>query len=55
MASKNRGIEVGYIYHVLNRGALRQKLFFSHFDYLAFENLIQETLEEVQSPSSRFS
>ncbi len=36
----------GYIYHVINRGVGRQPLFFDDDDYLAFEQVIAETLEK---------
>lgn len=53
MASSNRGIEVGHVYHVLNRGVLRQKLFDSASAYFAFEELVRETLE--RTPLSIFT
>ena len=34
------------VYHVINRGVGKQKLFFSEDDYLAFERVIVETLEK---------
>ena len=34
------------VYHVLNRGVGKQKLFFKDDDYLAFEQVIEETLEK---------
>ncbi len=34
------------IFHVLNRGVGKQQLFFNDDDYLAFEQVIQETLEK---------
>jgi putative transposase len=36
----------GMIYHVINRGVGKQKVFFSDDDYLAFERVIVETLEK---------
>ena len=36
----------GMVYHVLNRGVGKQKLFFKEEDYLAFERVIVETLEK---------
>ena len=36
----------GMVYHVLNRGVGKQKLFFNDEDYLAFERVIVETLEK---------
>ena len=50
MVSKNRGIESGYVYHVLNRGVLRNQLFDTDCDYIAFEELILETFEEIPLP-----
>ncbi len=44
MTSKKRRFEPGHIYHVLNRGAERQQLFFSDDDYRRFESLIEESL-----------
>ena len=38
----------GLIYHVINRGVGKQRIFFDDSDYLAFEGVIQETL--VKSP-----
>ena len=42
MVSRRRRVEPGYVYHVLNRGSERQRLFFSQDDYREFESLIQE-------------
>ena len=36
----------GLVYHVINRGVGKNKLFFKDDDYLAFERIIQETLEK---------
>jgi len=36
----------GMVYHVINRGVGKQQLFFSDDDYLAFEQVIVETLEK---------
>ena len=36
----------GLVYHVINRGVGRQKLFFDEGDYAAFESIIAETLEK---------
>ena len=36
----------GMVYHVLNRGVGKNKLFFKDEDYLAFERVIEETLEK---------
>ncbi len=44
MVTKRRFVEPGYIFHVLNRGANRRRLFFSEDDYRKFESLIEETL-----------
>ncbi|MBI3866787.1 MAG: transposase [Planctomycetia bacterium] len=35
----------GMVFHVLNRGVGRMRLFHADSDYLAFENIIEETLE----------
>ena len=35
----------GIVYHVLNRGVGRSQLFFKDADYLAFEQIMAETLE----------
>ena len=34
------------VFHVINRGVGKQQLFFNDEDYLAFERVIQETLEK---------
>ena len=47
MVSRRRRVEPGYIYHVLNRGSERQRLFFSQDDYREFESLIQETMSRT--------
>ncbi|MCO6459576.1 MAG: transposase [Pirellulaceae bacterium] len=47
MGSKPRNIEPGYVYHVLNRGAERRRLFFSDEDYSRFEDLIEETHDRI--------
>ena len=36
----------GYVYHVLNRGVGRQRLFFDHSDYLAFEGVLSEAVKK---------
>lgn len=36
----------GMVYHVLNRGVGKNKLFFKDEDYLAFERVMEETLEK---------
>ncbi len=36
----------GMVFHVINRGVGRQQLFFNEEDYLAFERVIQATLEK---------
>ena len=36
----------GMVYHVLNRGVGKQKLFLKDEDYLAFERVVAETLEK---------
>lgn len=45
MSGRQRYFEPGYIYHVLNRGALRQTLFAGARAYQAFEDLLRETLD----------
>lgn len=50
MVSRKRYFEPGYTYHVLNRGALRQQLFFSEANYADFETLIEETWQEIRLP-----
>lgn len=47
MAPKNRRIERGHSYHVLNRGVQRQTLFASDAEYVTFEDLLQDTLRRV--------
>ncbi|MFV1964405.1 MAG: transposase [Pirellulaceae bacterium] len=47
MTPRRRRVEPGYIYHVLNRGAQRQRLFLSQNDYAEFESLIQETISRT--------
>ncbi len=47
MVTKNRRVEPGYIYHVLNRGSERRKLFHSVASYDAFENLLTETFQRT--------
>ena len=44
VVSKERHVEPGFVYHVLNRGALRQQLFACDDDYTQFESLIQQNL-----------
>lgn len=50
MSDRRRYFEVGYCYHVLNRGAQRRQLFFSEADYAAFEQLMFETLARLRLP-----
>ena len=40
MVTKNRRVEPGYIYHVLNRGSERRGLFHSAASYEAFDPLV---------------
>jgi len=47
MVSRRRYVEPGYIYHVLNRGTDRQRLFFSPDDYHEFESLIEERISQT--------
>jgi putative transposase len=35
----------GYVYHVLNRGNGRRKVFYKDRDYEAFERILDEALE----------
>jgi putative transposase len=50
MVEKRRNVDVGYIYHVLNRGVNRQTLFFTEKDFLAFEELLLETHTHIKLP-----
>ncbi len=50
MSARQRHFQPGYIYHVLNRGALRQTLFNRDAAYDAFEELIRETLDLTPLP-----
>jgi len=50
MVSKQRRVEPGYVYHVLNRGAERRELFHCQADYHAFEELIEETYQRTPLP-----
>lgn len=50
MVSKKRHVEVGYIYHVTNRGAQRRQLFDSDHDYSAFESLLKKTWDHIPLP-----
>jgi putative transposase len=50
MVSKQRHFEPGSIYHVFNRGALRQQLFQCDQDYAGFESLIKDTFSEIPIP-----
>jgi putative transposase len=50
MVPKRRHVEPGCIYHVLNRGAQRQRLFFGDQDYSDFESLVEETVQEIALP-----
>ena len=44
MPRTNRVTPGGIVFHVLNRGVGRMRLFDSDADYLAFENILEETL-----------
>jgi putative transposase len=46
MPRQSRADEAGAIYHVLNRGNCRQKLFFKDDDYDAFLRVLAEGLEK---------
>jgi putative transposase len=50
MASRRRYFEPGHTYHVLNRGAQRQLLFSSDRQFIQFEELIEESLENYRLP-----
>jgi putative transposase len=50
MVSKQRQVQPGYVYHVLNRGAERRELFHSEAEYQAFDRLIEETYERTPLP-----
>jgi putative transposase len=50
MSDRRRFFEEGYCYHALNRGAQRRRLFFCDADYVAFEELMFETLGRLQLP-----
>src|SRR5579863_6845492 len=51
MPRTNRVTPGGMVFHVLNRGVGRMRLFDSDADYLAFENILDETLvvQQVQT------
>ena len=46
MPRTNRILPGGMLFHVLNRGVGRQQLFRKAADYLAFEQLLEETVEK---------
>src|SRR5687767_11507267 len=50
MVDRRRRVEVGFCYHVFNRAAQRQRLFYSDRDYENFESLIQDCL--IRDPLS---
>ena len=50
MSNRERHFRPGHIYHVLNRGALRQTLFSSEAAYDDFDSLICESLLNVPLP-----
>ena len=43
----------GLIYHFINRGVGKQRIFFDDSDYLAFEGVIQETLRKQKRCQER--
>ena len=47
MPRTSRTAPGGMVYHVLNRGVGRQRLFDKPADYAAFEEIIAETLDKV--------
>jgi putative transposase len=50
MPRRRRTGSAGLVFHVLNRGAKRARLFDSPDDYAAFENLLFETRDTVKIP-----
>ena len=48
MTSRLRHCQPGHTYHVLNRGVKRQQLFATDEQFLAFEQLVQQTLLRTQ-------
>lgn len=50
MGSRNRHVEPGHVYHVLNRGVRRQRLFRNDWEYAGFETLIKESVERFELP-----
>ena len=53
MPRTNRAAPGGYVYHVLNRGVGRMRLFDKTRDYEAFEEVLGETLAKVRLQSVR--
>lgn len=49
-SAKACAAEPGFIYHVLNRGSQRQRLFFRDQDYDDFECLLEDTLQRIALP-----
>ena len=47
MPRASRSAPGGMVFHVLNRGVGRQRLFHKSADYMAFEEIIAETLDKV--------
>ena len=50
-----RADEAGAIYHALNRGNARQRVFFKDADFEAFERIIAEALEKFPVASPAFA
>ena len=48
MPRSPRADEAGALYHALNRGNARQRIFFKEADYEAFKRLIAEGLEKFE-------
>ncbi len=47
-----RVTEPGFVYHVLNRCVMRLPLFASDDDYLAFERVLDESLDRPDAPGA---
>ena len=48
MGRPHRAAEGGYVYHVLNRGNARMRVFDDDRDYDAFERLLAEAVERSE-------
>lgn len=49
MGRPHRAATAGYVYHVLNRGNARQRIFANRDDYAAFESVLAEAVERTQT------